>query len=104
MRGSQGSLAMDHRPTSTVRPTHPDGGKGLGSGFAFRREDATGIELPEVWTCEYWVAQLYLRERPHQGLDNELIQPDERAGRAHGDLRCNERLGGMLKYYYRVAA
>lgn len=46
----------------------------------------------------------YLRERPHQGLDNRLIEPDERARRDRGDMRCDGRLGGMLKYYYRASA
>ena len=46
----------------------------------------------------------YLRERPHQGLGNKLIEPDERARRERGNIRCDERLGGMLKYYYRAAA
>ena len=46
----------------------------------------------------------YLSERPHQGLDNKLVEPDERARREDGDIRCVKRLGGMLKYYYRAAA
>ena len=45
-----------------------------------------------------------LRERSHQGLNNTLIEPDERARREDGDIRCDERLGEMLKYYYRAAA
>ncbi len=45
-----------------------------------------------------------LRERNHQGLDNQLIEPDEAVGSRQGGLRCCERLGGLLKYYYREAA
>ena len=46
----------------------------------------------------------YRIERPHQGLDNELIEPDETAGRVVGEIKCRERLGGLLCYYYREAA
>jgi putative transposase len=50
----------------------------------------------------------YLTERPHQGIDNELI-----IGRRTAELSdkppdckilCHERLGGVLKHYYRAAA
>ena len=46
----------------------------------------------------------YHRERNHQGLDNQLIDPKENVGKLTGEIRCRERLGGMLKYYYRQAA
>ena len=46
----------------------------------------------------------YHRERHHQGLDGKLIVADKNAGRTDGEVRCRERLGGMLKYYYRDAA
>ena len=45
----------------------------------------------------------YHEERPHQGLGNELIAP-KTALRGSGPLRCRERLGGVLKFYYRQAA
>jgi hypothetical protein len=45
----------------------------------------------------------YHEERPHQGLDNELISP-KATSRRRGDVRCRERLGGLLKFYYREAA
>jgi hypothetical protein len=44
------------------------------------------------------------QERNHQGLDNELIDGGEDVGRATGLVQCRERLGGMLRYYYRAAA
>ena len=49
--------------------------------------------------------QHYHLERNHQGLDNQLISrsPDRSAGMDR-DVLCNERLGGILKYYYRKAA
>jgi putative transposase len=46
----------------------------------------------------------YHRERNHQGLDNRLIIPDDCHTGNRGRLRCRERLGGMLNYYYRQAA
>ena len=46
----------------------------------------------------------YHTERNHQGLDNRLIDPNEEVGRSNGDVQCRERLGGMLRYYYRQAA
>jgi transposase InsO family protein len=50
----------------------------------------------------------YLRhhhvERNHQGLGNRLIEPGEEVGRTEGDVLCRERLGDMLRYYYRKAA
>jgi hypothetical protein len=44
------------------------------------------------------------RERNHQGLSNMLIEPGQEVGRTDGDVQCRERLGGLLRYYYRDAA
>jgi len=46
----------------------------------------------------------YHQERNHQGLNNQLIQPDNEVGCITGDVACRERLGGMLRYYYRQQA
>ena len=46
----------------------------------------------------------YHAERNHQGLDNQLIDPGEEVKRVAGKIECRERLGGMLRYYYRDAA
>jgi putative transposase len=60
----------------------------------------------------------YHGERPHQGLDNQLIErglrPKKRMTSAKSrtvpitirfvDIRCHERLGGLLKSYSRKAA
>ena len=46
----------------------------------------------------------YHHERNHQGLGNELIEPEEEIGRSAGEIRCRERMGGLLRYYYREAA
>ena len=42
----------------------------------------------------------YHVERSHQGLGNERIEARERG---HGEVRCTERLGGILKHYSRAA-
>jgi putative transposase len=46
----------------------------------------------------------YHQERNHQGLDNRLIEFNGQAGNQKGKLRCRERMGGIMKYYYREAA
>jgi putative transposase len=43
-------------------------------------------------------------ERNHQGLGNRLIEPGDGVGRTTGEVECRERLGGMLRYYYRKTA
>ena len=43
-------------------------------------------------------------ERNHQGMGNRLLIPDREAGDKAGDVMCRERLGGLLRYYYREAA
>jgi hypothetical protein len=46
----------------------------------------------------------YHKERNHQGLDNAIPFPSDEVGNSDGNIKCNERLGGLLKYYYRDAA
>lgn len=46
----------------------------------------------------------YHQERSYQGLGNRLISPGDEAGRTVGAIECRERLGGLLRYYYRCAA
>ena len=46
----------------------------------------------------------YHAERNHQGLDNQLIEPGKEVGQGAGKIECRERLGGVLRYYYREAA
>jgi putative transposase len=43
-------------------------------------------------------------ERNHQGIGNLLIVSGEEVGRTTGKIACRERLGGLLRYYYREAA
>ena len=46
----------------------------------------------------------YHHEKNHQGLGNGILQPDDEVGRIAGKIECRERLGGILRYYYRDAA
>jgi hypothetical protein len=46
----------------------------------------------------------YHAERNHKGLGNKLLEPDADIGQSAGELQQRERLGGMLRYYYRDAA
>jgi putative transposase len=48
--------------------------------------------------CEH-----YHRERNHQGLGNTIIEPEFGSG-GEGEVQFSERLGGLLRYYYRDAA
>ena len=45
----------------------------------------------------------YHEERPHQGLGNTLLAPKTTVI-GTGPIECRERLGGLLKFYYREAA
>jgi putative transposase len=46
----------------------------------------------------------YHAERNHQGLANQLIAPEPGLGSHSDPVRRRERLGGLLRYYYRDAA
>lgn len=46
----------------------------------------------------------YHEDRPHQGLGNERITKPTQEPPAQGPVLCRERLGGLLKTYYRQAA
>lgn len=45
----------------------------------------------------------YHTERNHQGLSNELVTPLPPTANSAGRIMSRERLGGVLKYYYRAA-
>ena len=53
-------------------------------------------------TREY--AAHYHAERNHQGIDNRLIEPDNRSASTISAIECSYRLGGMLRFYHRAAA
>jgi putative transposase len=54
------------------------------------------------YIVQTWVDH-YLHERPHRGLGNNVIAPSCRL-EMKGAVCCRERLGGLLKSYYRTAA
>jgi hypothetical protein len=37
-------------------------------------------------------------------MGNRILVPGDEVGRTLGDVECRERLGGLLRYYYRKAA
>ena len=43
-------------------------------------------------------------ERNHQGLNNELIKEPRDEPNMDGAVGCQQRLGGILKYYSTIAA
>jgi transposase InsO family protein len=45
-------------------------------------------------------------ERNHQGKGNVILfpRPEDRIGESTGEIQTRERLGGLLKFYYREAA
>ena len=45
----------------------------------------------------------YHHERNHQGLRNQLIQPEQRSLGVGSSVCRRERLGGMLSFYYSAA-
>ena len=54
-------------------------------------------------TVRAYVSHYHL-ERNHQGLDNRLIFEAADSPGNEGSIQCRERLGGILRYYYREAA
>jgi putative transposase len=54
--------------------------------------------------CEY--VSHFHTERNHQGKSNVILfpAPADRVGQTTGQIRTRERLGGLLKFYYRAAA
>jgi hypothetical protein len=67
-----------------------------GTSSSFRRKSL------ERALCNY--VEHYHLERNHQGLGNQLIEPNDHVGSTAGNIQCRERLGGLLRYYYRDAA
>jgi len=52
----------------------------------------------------FCVAELYHTERNHQGVGKRLLKPLAMVSRTDKPIRCRERIGGMLNFYYREAA
>ena len=49
-------------------------------------------------------AEHYNTERPHQGVGNRPLTEPVEPPPKEGIVQCRERLGGLLKSYYREAA
>ena len=45
----------------------------------------------------------YHRARPHQGLDNVVIERGNRGSASATEVLCDERLGGLLRHYRHAA-
>jgi len=43
-------------------------------------------------------------ERTHQGLGGRLVDPEPEVDINKGRMACRVRLGGLLRYYYRLAS
>ena len=80
--------------------------------FVERFSQTIQVELLDHFLCfgpehfDYLIREYlehYHQERPHQGLGNLLLHSAGVAPIA-GEVCCRERLGGMLKHYYRKAA
>ena len=76
----------------------------FGSRLRGQTADASDTGRSAIQFCGSCVVGLYHAERNHQGLDNRLINSSGDVGRSNGGVQCRERLGGMLRYYYRQAA
>jgi putative transposase len=64
-----------------------------------------GTQHMDVLCREY--LEYYLTERPHQGRENEVLvgeKPPKESLLKLSDIRCQSRLGGLLKSYSRKAA
>jgi len=46
----------------------------------------------------------YHTERNHQGVGNRLLKPIARGSSTNDPIHCQERLGGLLNFYYQEAA
>jgi putative transposase len=55
------------------------------------------------WAVKEYVEH-YNAERPHQGLGGALIDPVVDRPSTEGEVCCRERVGGLLRFYYRDAA
>ncbi len=56
-----------------------------------------------LWAIRNYLDHYHL-ERNHQGLENKLISPEPMLVGTEGHVQSRERLGGLLRFYYRQAA
>jgi putative transposase len=53
--------------------------------------------------CKEYVEH-YHTERPHQATGNVPLTASSSPPTSDGEVVCRERLGGVLRHYYRAAA
>ena len=66
--------------------------------FIFFGENSSFWRAVNEFVCHYH------EERNLHALGNRLIEPENGVGKTTGETCCRERLGGLLRYYYRQAA
>ncbi|HEY5869939.1 MAG TPA: transposase, partial [Candidatus Tectomicrobia bacterium] len=74
---------------------------------SIKEEALNGVLMLGERSLHYIIQQYlahYHAERNHQGLGNQLLVPTADYGNHSGQVRCRDRLGGLLRYYYRDAA
>jgi hypothetical protein len=74
---------------------------------SIKEEALNGVLMLGERSLHYIIQQYlvhYHTERNHQGLGNQLLVPTADHGNHSGQVRCRDRLGGLLRYYYRDAA
>ena len=63
--------------------------------------DAAARKPPRYCGCR--IVELYHPGRNHQGLRNQLIQPEQKSLGVGASVCRRKRLGGMLSFYYSAA-
>ena len=74
---------------------------------SIKEEALNGVLMLGERSLHYIIHQYlvhYHTERNHQGLGNQLLVPTAADGNHSGQVRRRDRLGGLLRYYYRDAA
>ena len=59
-----------------------------------------GVKSLHAATVSY--VDHFLTERNHQGVGNRLLIPGREVGEKAGEVMCRQRLGGLLRYYFRL--
>jgi hypothetical protein len=59
-----------------------------------------GVKSLHAATVSY--VDHFLTERNHQGVGNRLLIPGREVGEKAGEVVCRQRLGGLLRYYFRL--
>ena len=65
-------------------------------------EEVAALFTPD--TILRWHRTLVAKKWDYTHLGNSIIEPGEEVGQHHGEIERRERLGGLLRYYYRDAA